>query len=76
MFERIKEIFAHQLNIEEESLTRDTSFFDDLILDSLDIIELTVTIREEFNLPSIPVTDFAKLRSMGDLVDYIAAKIG
>ncbi len=69
-FEQIKSITAEQLDIEEDEITLDTSFVDDLDADSLDIVELMMTLEEEFDL-EISEEDAEKIVTVGDAVNYI-----
>ena len=59
-----------QLNIEEDDITEDTSFKDDLGLDSLDLFELAMAIEEEFGV-EIPQEDLEGIVTVGDAVEYI-----
>ena len=70
IFEQIKSITAEQLDIEENEITLDTSFVDDLDADSLDIVELMMTLEEEFDL-EISEEDAEKIVTVGDAVAYI-----
>ncbi len=57
----------------EEKVTPTASFIDDLGADSLDIVELVMTMEEEFDL-DIPDEDAEKMKTVGDVVKYIASK--
>ncbi|MBR3039519.1 MAG: acyl carrier protein [Lachnospiraceae bacterium] len=70
MFEKIKAIMMDQLNIDENDITEDTSFKDDLGLDSLDLFELAMAIEEEFGV-EIPQEDLEGIVTVGDAVEYI-----
>ncbi|MBQ1489333.1 MAG: acyl carrier protein [Lachnospiraceae bacterium] len=70
MYEKIKAIMMEQLNIEEDDITEDTSFKDDLGLDSLDLFELAMAIEEEFGV-EIPQEDLEGIVTVGDAVEYI-----
>ncbi len=71
--ERVKNIIVEQLNVEADSVTPDASFVDDLGADSLDIVELVMTMEEEFDL-EIPDEDAEKIKSVGDVVKYVQAR--
>lgn len=71
--ERVKGIIVEQLNVDAEQVTTDASFVDDLGADSLDIVELVMTMEEEFDL-EIPDEDAEKIKSVGDVVKYVQAR--
>ncbi|MBA7482717.1 Acyl carrier protein [subsurface metagenome] len=68
--ERIKKILVDRLGVDESKITEDSSFVDDLGLDSLDIVELIMAFEEEFNL-EIPDKDMEKIKTVGDLIKYL-----
>lgn len=74
VLQKIKELIAEQFMIDEEEITSDTSFVDDLGADSLDIVELTMAIDEEFDI-TIDDSDLPKLQTVGDLSRYISDRI-
>jgi acyl carrier protein len=77
--QRVKEIIVNQLNVNEEQITPQASFLDDLGADSLDIVELIMAFEEEFKEEikgEIPESDAEKLQTVGDVVGYIQQKAG
>ena len=70
IFEKVKEIMAEQLDINPEEITEDTSFINDLEADSLDIVELILSLEEELDT-EIPDEDAEKISTVKDAVDYI-----
>ena len=70
VFEQVKKIIVEQLGVEEEDVTLEASFIDDLGADSLDIVELIMAFEEEFGL-EIPDSDAEKITTVGDAVEYI-----
>ncbi|MBC7341743.1 MAG: acyl carrier protein [Clostridia bacterium] len=72
IFEKIKSIVADQLGISEDEITMDTSF-EDLNADSLDIVELIMSLEEEFGI-EIPDEDAEKLTTVKAAVEYIKEK--
>ncbi len=70
MFEQIKKIIAENLNVEEESITPESSFKEDLKADSLDLIEMIMAMEEEFGL-EIPSEDVEGLVTVKELMSYI-----
>lgn len=72
--QRVKEIIVNQLNVNEEQITREASFLDDLGADSLDTVELIMAFEEEFKEEingEIPEADAEKLQTVGDVIEYI-----
>lgn len=73
ILDRVKEVISEQLGIEDvSSITTETTFIDDLGADSLDIVELIMALEEEFDM-EIPEDEAEKIKSVGDVVDYIKA---
>ena len=72
--EKVKNIIVEQLGVDMESVTAEASFIDDLGADSLDIVELVMTMEEEFDL-EIPDEDAEKIKTVNDVVNYIKAKV-
>lgn len=71
--ERVRNIICDQLAIDADKVTATASFIDDLGADSLDIVELVMTMEEEFDL-DIPDEDAEKMKTVGDVTKYIMSK--
>ena len=71
IFETVKQITAEQLDIDENEITLETSFVDDLNADSLDIVKLMMALEEEFDL-EISEEDAEKITTVNDVVIYIS----
>ncbi len=71
---KVKDIIVEQLGVNAEEVTRDASFIDDLGADSLDTVELVMAFEEEFNA-EIPDEEAEKLKTVGDVIEYISKKI-
>ncbi len=72
--QRVREIIVNQLNVNDEQVTPEASFLDDLGADSLDTVELIMAFEEEFKDEidgEIPESDAEKLQTVGDVVKYI-----
>ncbi len=69
-FERVKSVIVDQLGVDEDTVTAEASFVDDLGADSLDIVELIMGLETEFDL-EIPDEEAEKIRTVGDAVNYI-----
>lgn len=72
LFARIKEIIVDQIGVDEDSVTAEAKFIDDLGADSLDIVELVMALEEDFDI-EIPDEDAEKIVTVGDAVEYIKA---
>ncbi len=70
IFDKVKEIIVDQLGVEEEEVTLESSFIEDLGADSLDIVELIMALEEEFGL-EIPDDEAEKIANVNDAVEYI-----
>ena len=68
--QKIKAIIIEQLGVDEDEVTPQASFLDDLGADSLDIVELVMAMEEEFKI-EIPDEDVEGLRTVQDLISYI-----
>jgi acyl carrier protein len=73
--EKVKEIIAKQLGVDQSEVTLDASFVEDLGADSLDTVELVMAFEEAFNI-EIPDEDAEKIAKVKDAIDYIKNKIG
>jgi acyl carrier protein len=71
--ERVKKIIAEQLGVEEDEVTAEASFVEDLGADSLDTVELVMALEEEFGI-EIPDEDAEKILTVGKALDYIKEK--
>ena len=74
-FEKIKKIIAEVLNIDEEDITPESTFIDDLGADSLDIFQIIMGIEEEFDI-EIPQDEAEKISTVKDAVDKIKESVG
>jgi acyl carrier protein len=71
--EKVRTVVCDQLSVEPEKVTLTASFIDDLGADSLDVVELVMTMEEEFEL-NIPDEAAEKIKTVGDVVKYISEK--
>ncbi len=75
VFEHIKKIIVEQLGVGDDEVVPSASFVDDLGADSLDLVELIMSLEEEFSNPSqkveIPDEDAEKIRTVQDAIDYL-----
>lgn len=70
MEERLKKLIADQLGVDEARVVETASFQDDLEADSLDLVELIMSIEEEFKV-EIPDEDADKIATVGDALNYL-----
>lgn len=73
MFEKIRTLICDQLGLDEERVTMESTFVEDLCCDSLDIIDLMTTAEDEFGMGEIPEEELSKMVTVGDLVRYAEA---
>ena len=73
-YDKIKEIIIDKLGVDENKISKEAKFIDDLGADSLDTVELIMQFEEDFNI-EIPDEDAEELRSVGQAVDYITNKL-
>jgi acyl carrier protein len=69
-FDRLKKIIVEQLGVDEEEVNLDASFVEDLNADSLDLVELIMSLEEEFGM-EISDEDAEKIQKVSDAVEYI-----
>ncbi|AFM21271.1 acyl carrier protein [Acetomicrobium mobile DSM 13181] len=72
---KLKQIVMDRLDVDEDQITPEASFVEDLGADSLDIVELIMGIEEEFDI-EIPDEDAEKLTTVGGALEYIKSKLG
>ena len=70
VFNKVKDIVVENLNVPETPVNMEASFIDDLGADSLDVVELIMSLEEGFDI-EIPDSDAEKVVTVGDVVDYI-----
>jgi acyl carrier protein len=68
--ERVKKVVEEQLSVNQDQITREASFIDDLGADSLDTVELVMALEEEFGI-EIPDEEAEKITKVGEAIDYI-----
>ena len=75
MFENVRNVLAQQFEIDPESITPDTNLFDDLGADSLDVVELIMSLEDEYGI-TIPDDAAADLVTVGKIAEYLEKIIG
>ena len=72
VLDKVITMVAEQFMIEPDDVSADTLFVDDLGADSLDVVELTMALEEEFSLPDTPEEELMNIHTVGDLASYIS----
>lgn len=72
VLEKIIKMVAEQFMVDESEISADTSFTDDLGADSLDVVELTMALEENFSLPDTPENELMNIHTVGDLAAYVS----
>ena len=70
VFEKVKAILSEQFDVEEDTITNDTTITEDLGADSLDVVDLLMSIEDEFEV-EIPDSEVENIKTVGALVEYI-----
>ena len=74
IFNKVREVVAEQFRINEEDITLETSFTENLNADSLDIVEMTMSLEASSDLGELEDEALENLRTVGDVVNLIASK--
>lgn len=75
IFEKLCDLISEQFGVELDSITMDTAFEDDLGADSLDIVELSMALEEEFGITEMGEGEMSSVTTVGDLVRYLQTKL-
>jgi len=75
VFDKIKEILSSQFDVDADSITQETDIVDDLGADSLDLVDMLMSLEDEFNIGEVPDEMVEKIRTVGQLVTYIEENI-
>ena len=71
IFEKLSALIAEQFNVDEDSITMDTSFVDDLNADSVDLVDLSMVLEDEFGMAEMEEDDLISIVTVGDLYKYM-----
>ena len=75
IFEKLVALIAEQFNVDEDSITMETSFVDDLNADSVDLMDLSVALEEEFGIEEMADEDVSSIATVGDGVRFLHSRI-
>ena len=74
VFEKVKEIIVDKLSVDADKVTMDARFQEDLETDSLDLVELVMTMEEDFGI-KISDEEAAEIKTVGDAVDFVMTRV-
>ena len=75
IFEKLKELISEQMGVEANAITLESNFEEDLGVDSLDIVELSMALEQEFDIGEMSEEDLATIKTVGDLVSYLQKQL-
>ena len=75
IFERMQKIIAEQFSVNPGEITMETVFTDDLGADSVDLVELVMSMEEEFDIGEVREEELATLSTVGDCVNFLTSKL-
>ena len=75
IFEKLAALIAEQFNVDVDTVTMETSFSDDLNADSVDIVDLSMALEEEFGIEELGEEEASSISTVGDLVRSLQNKI-
>ncbi|MCL2856935.1 MAG: acyl carrier protein [Oscillospiraceae bacterium] len=73
ILDKVKKILVEQLDVEESAIAPESSIIDDLGADSLDIVDMVMSLEEEFDV-EIPDEEIESMKTVGDIIKFIEAK--
>ena len=75
IFEKLCALIAEQFNVDADTITMETSFAADLNADSVDIVDLSMAMEEEFGIDELGEEEAASITTVGDLVRFLQNKV-
>ena len=75
IFEQLKDLLAEQFGVDAESITKETSFEEDLGADSLDLVDMSMALEEMFGIEELSEEDIAGITTVGDLVRFLHSRV-
>ena len=71
IFNKLKSLITDQLGVEPDAVTLEATFVEDLGVDSLDLVELSMALEDAFGIEEMSEEDMATIKTVGDLVEYL-----
>ena len=71
IFEKLRDLVAEQFGVDSDEIKMETNFVEDFDADSIDIVEFMMAVEEEFEIGEIEETALEKIKTVGDVVNYI-----
>ena len=71
IFNKLKALIAEQLGVDADTITLEATFVEDLGVDSLDLVELSMALEDQFGIDEMAEEDMANIKTVGDLVEYL-----
>ena len=75
VFEKLQKLIAEQFSTDEDEITMDTTFVEDLDADSIDIMEFMMAVEETFAIGEVEENALENLKTVGDVVGYISDRL-
>ncbi len=75
VFEKLSKLIAEHFSIDADEITMDTSFVEDLNADSIDLMDLMMSVEDEFGLEEVDESAMESIKTVGDVVGYISERI-
>ena len=75
IFDKLCELVADQFGVDPDEVTMETSFVEDYNADTIDIVELMMSVEEEFHLGEVEENALENIKTIGDVVEYIQARV-
>ena len=75
VLEKLKGIIAQQFGVDQDEITEETTFADDLGADSLDLVELIMSVEEAFELGQVEDNTLENVKTVGDVVNFIKERV-
>ena len=75
IFEQLKSLLAEQFGVDAQSITKETSFEEDLGADSLDLVDMSMALEEVFGVEELTEEEIAGITTVGDLVRFLQSRV-